>query len=178
MRGPREVPALNSIDYPGASTAPLTQISWGARKPTESPEASQKPQLGSKTHVRATGGSTAAQPSLACFEAITRVQTLGRYPPLAPLPVASSRWFALRSFSAPRERTLSSQCQMIPCQRPVSEAANTISVPVMTAHRGVAAIYIVACISPIEVRHSTDIPAEPRRLSGSAGVPLRIPNAQ
>jgi hypothetical protein len=67
---------------------------------------------------------------------------------------------------------------MIPCQRPVSEAANTIPVPVMTVHRGVAAIYIVAWISPIEVRHSMDIPTEPRRLSGSAGFPLRIPNAQ
>ena len=46
----------------------------------------------------------------------------------------------------------------------------------MTVHRGVAAIYIVAWISPIEVRHSMDIPAEPRRLSGSAGFPVRIPN--
>jgi len=64
------------------------------------------------------------------------------------------------------------QCHVISCQWPVSKDANPISAPVMTVDRDVAATCIVAWISPIEFRHSTDIAAEPQRLSVSVGFPL------
>src|SRR5258708_39475965 len=84
----RAVTSRNSIDYPGASTAPLTQISWGARKPTECPEARQQTRPGSKTLVYAKEDAASAGIFLARLEAILREWPDDRNRPLAPLPVA------------------------------------------------------------------------------------------
>src|SRR5712691_5623316 len=81
MQVPRAKPSRNSIDHPGASTPPLTQISWGVRTPTEYPAANLQPQLGSKTFARTTGGVASRLLSHACLQSILstpEVQTHGR----------------------------------------------------------------------------------------------------
>lgn len=89
MQVPQAMPSRNSIDHPGASTAPLTQISSGAGMPTECPEANLQRQLGSKIFARTTAGAVSRLLSLACRESIPELQTHDRNLRLAPFLAAA-----------------------------------------------------------------------------------------